>query len=72
MSQHGVGTFKRGYLKKELGEGTVAVMQSIKDLLDPHGIMSTFFDQTIKLILMTYDSDPGKVSVLLTKLFSAR
>jgi len=38
--EHGVGTFKRGYLKKELGSGTVAVMQSIKDLLDPTGIMN--------------------------------
>lgn len=33
--EHGVGLGKKEYLAKELGPGTIAVMQSIKHALDP-------------------------------------
>ncbi|TRM68380.1 FAD-linked oxidase-like protein [Schizophyllum amplum] len=33
--EHGVGTGKRKYLIEELGEGTVRLMQTIKDSIDP-------------------------------------
>ncbi|KAJ9112235.1 hypothetical protein QFC22_006319 [Naganishia vaughanmartiniae] len=38
--EHGVGIGKKGYLKKELGEGTVALMKLIKNTIDPKGIMN--------------------------------
>jgi hypothetical protein len=28
------------YLRKELGDGTIEVMKTLKDALDPHGIMN--------------------------------
>ena len=28
------------FLRKELGDGTVEVMKTLKDALDPHGIMN--------------------------------
>jgi hypothetical protein len=28
------------YLRSELGDGTIAVMKTLKDALDPHGIMN--------------------------------
>lgn len=36
----GVGVGKKRYLRKELGDGTVKLMQDIKDLIDPNGIMN--------------------------------
>ncbi|KAH7890441.1 FAD-linked oxidase-like protein [Phlebopus sp. FC_14] len=33
--EHGVGTGKRAYLTSELGEGTVALMKTIKQTIDP-------------------------------------
>ncbi|KAJ9092534.1 hypothetical protein QFC21_006765 [Naganishia friedmannii] len=38
--EHGVGIGKKGYLRKELGEGTVALMKLIKNTIDPKGIMN--------------------------------
>jgi len=38
--EHGVGVGKKKYLKRELGEGTVALMQKIKDAIDPNQIMN--------------------------------
>ncbi|KAH9952204.1 D-lactate dehydrogenase cytochrome oxidoreductase [Amylocystis lapponica] len=38
--EHGVGVGKREYLTKELGEGTVALMQTIKRAIDPLNIMN--------------------------------
>lgn len=33
--EHGIGRGKRPYLSAELGPGTVALLRSIKELLDP-------------------------------------
>ncbi|KAG1838136.1 FAD-linked oxidase-like protein [Suillus subalutaceus] len=38
--EHGVGTGKRNYLLTELGEGTVALMRTIKQTLDPHNLFN--------------------------------
>jgi D-lactate dehydrogenase (cytochrome) len=38
--EHGIGQGKRTYLLDEHGAGTVAAMQSIKDALDPNGILN--------------------------------
>ena len=38
--EHGVGTGKRDYLVTELGEGTVALMRTIKETLDPHNLFN--------------------------------
>ena len=38
--EHGVGTGKRDYLLTELGEGTVALMRTIKQTLDPHNLFN--------------------------------
>ncbi|KAJ7614431.1 FAD-linked oxidase-like protein [Roridomyces roridus] len=38
--EHGVGIGKREFLVEELGEGTVALMKSIKRTLDPLGLMN--------------------------------
>ncbi|OAX43448.1 hypothetical protein K503DRAFT_681190 [Rhizopogon vinicolor AM-OR11-026] len=38
--EHGVGTGKRDYLVTELGEGTVALMRTIKQTLDPHNLFN--------------------------------
>ncbi|MBI4800578.1 MAG: FAD-binding protein [Desulfarculus sp.] len=39
-AEHGVGLAKAPYIAKELGEVGMAVMQSIKDALDPAGILN--------------------------------
>jgi D-lactate dehydrogenase (cytochrome) len=38
--EHGVGVGKREFLEAEVGVETLAVMQSVKTALDPHGIMN--------------------------------
>lgn len=38
--EHGVGIGKRGYLNDELGEGTVALMKTIKKALDPYNLFN--------------------------------
>lgn len=38
--EHGIGLGKREYLIEEHGEETVAVMQDVKDALDPDGILN--------------------------------
>ncbi|KAL7423822.1 D-lactate ferricytochrome c oxidoreductase [Cryptotrichosporon argae] len=38
--EHGVGIGKRGFLRAELGDGTIGVMKTLKDALDPKGIMN--------------------------------
>ncbi|KAG2346565.1 hypothetical protein BDR05DRAFT_959494 [Suillus weaverae] len=38
--EHGVGTGKRNYLLTELGEGTVALMRTIKQTMDPHNLFN--------------------------------
>ena len=38
--EHGVGIGKRKYLVMELGEGTVGLMKTIKQAIDPLGIMN--------------------------------
>lgn len=38
--EHGVGIGKRMYLRSELGDGTLAVMKTLKKALDPRGIMN--------------------------------
>ena len=38
--EHGVGMGKRKYLVMELGEGTVGLMKTIKQAIDPLGIMN--------------------------------
>jgi D-lactate dehydrogenase (cytochrome) len=39
-SEHGIGRGKRMYLERELGKGTVELLQRIKKALDPHNIMN--------------------------------
>jgi glycolate oxidase len=38
--EHGVGMLKREWLGKELGPAGLRVHRSIKDALDPHGILN--------------------------------
>ena len=38
--EHGIGLGKRGYLRAELGEGTVNLMKTIKRTIDPLGLMN--------------------------------
>jgi len=38
--EHGVGMTKKKYLRKELGDGTLQLMKTIKDAVDPLGIMN--------------------------------
>jgi D-lactate dehydrogenase (cytochrome) len=38
--EHGIGLHKMGYLVQEAGEGTVALMRSVKQALDPKNIMN--------------------------------
>lgn len=38
--EHSVGVGKKQYLESELGKGTVELMESIKQLIDPNGIMN--------------------------------
>ena len=38
--EHGVGMGKRGFLEGEHGEGAVAVMRMMKQMLDPRGILN--------------------------------
>ncbi|KAG7558167.1 hypothetical protein FFLO_02894 [Filobasidium floriforme] len=38
--EHGVGVGKKGYLRRELGDGTVEVMKRLKKAMDPKGILN--------------------------------
>lgn len=38
--EHGVGIGKREYLYEELGEGTVNLMKTIKNTLDPYNLFN--------------------------------
>lgn len=38
--EHGIGTGKRAYLRRELGGGAVDVMATLKRALDPNDIMN--------------------------------
>ena len=38
--EHGVGIGKRKYLVEELGEGTVRLMKTIKDSIDPLNLLN--------------------------------
>ena len=38
--EHGVGTVKRAYLKKQLSEESLALQQRIKHAFDPHGLLN--------------------------------
>lgn len=38
--EHAVGLGKKKYLAEELGEGTVALMKTIKAALDPHNLLN--------------------------------
>ena len=38
--EHGVGTLKRAWLRRELGETSHGLQQQIKSLFDPHGILN--------------------------------
>lgn len=38
--EHGVGLAKKGFLKRQLGEGSYELMRSIKQALDPQGLLN--------------------------------
>ena len=38
--EHGVGLAKKGFLKRQLGEGSYELMRSIKRALDPQGLLN--------------------------------
>lgn len=38
--EHGVGLAKKGFLKRQLGEGSYELMRSIKHALDPQGLLN--------------------------------
>ncbi|MEZ5386155.1 MAG: FAD-linked oxidase C-terminal domain-containing protein [Prosthecobacter sp.] len=38
--EHGVGLAKKGFLKRQLGEGSYELMRSIKQALDPKGLLN--------------------------------
>ncbi|GAA5836667.1 hypothetical protein JCM11251_002691 [Rhodosporidiobolus azoricus] len=38
--EHGIGLMKRKYLQEELGDGTLALMRRVKDLLDPFHLLN--------------------------------
>lgn len=38
--EHGVGLAKKGFLKRQLGEGSYELMRSIKGALDPQGLLN--------------------------------
>lgn len=38
--EHGIGLTKRGYLRRELGEGTLGVMRRIKREMDPLNLLN--------------------------------
>jgi D-lactate dehydrogenase (cytochrome) len=38
--EHGIGMTKKKYLRAELGDGTLHMMKTIKDAIDPLGIMN--------------------------------
>ena len=38
--EHGVGLAKKGFLKRQLGEGSYELMRSIKQTLDPQGLLN--------------------------------
>ena len=49
--EHGVGIGKKEFLVKELGEGTVGLMKTIKRAIDPFGIMNPGKVCTITAVL---------------------
>lgn len=38
--EHGIGLGKKEYLNEELGEGTVRLMKTVKNAIDPHNLMN--------------------------------
>ena len=38
--EHGIGVGKKEYLKKEMGVGSMKLMEIIKKSIDPHNIMN--------------------------------
>ena len=38
--EHGIGYAKKGYLKKQLGDTTIGLMQGIKQVFDPKNILN--------------------------------
>ena len=40
QGEHGIGLGKKEFLAKEVGEGSLSVMRSIKAALDPHWLMN--------------------------------
>ena len=38
--EHGIGATRRGYLAEAIGPEAVAIMRTIKDAIDPLGIMN--------------------------------
>jgi glycolate oxidase len=46
--EHGVGLAKKGFLRRQMGEGSYALMRSVKLALDPRGLLNPgkIFDQT--------------------------
>ena len=38
--EHGIGTTKRKFLRRELGAGTLRIMHQVKNLLDPKGLLN--------------------------------
>ncbi|NNF64339.1 MAG: hypothetical protein HKN07_08765, partial [Acidimicrobiia bacterium] len=38
--EHGIGTLKRAFLESELGPAELRLQRSIRDLLDPKGLLN--------------------------------
>jgi len=58
--EHGVGIGKREYLYKELGEGTVELMRSVKKTIDPLNLFNPGKVRQRSITLLDFDANIGQ------------